>query len=164
MTRRTTARVAAVLFVVTAGLFVVGVSTEPDVHDESSEVTDSHDEATDAEAEGEAHDEGAGDAGAATHDEAEGETTLGIDVESPVSITAAVVVSLLLAGLLWARPTRAVGLAGVVVALGFAVLDIAEVAHQLDESRTGYALLAGAVAIGHAVAALLAGRVARSEV
>ena len=38
----------------------------------------------------------------------------------------------------------------------FAVLDIAEVIHQLDEDRTGLALLAGVIATAHAAAAALA--------
>jgi hypothetical protein len=53
------ARAAAVLFIVTASLFVLGVSTEPGP-DGTSEATGSHDASTEGEA---AHDE-------AAHDEA----------------------------------------------------------------------------------------------
>ena len=115
MTTGTAARTAAVLFVVTAALFVVGVATEP---------------------------------------------VLGVDVESPGPIAAAVIVSALLVITLWSRPLRIVALAALVVGVGFAVFDTAEVANQLDENRNGFALLAGVVAAGHAAAALLSGRVA----
>jgi hypothetical protein len=45
--------------------------------------------------------------------------------------------------------------------LAFAALDVREVAHQLIESRTGLGVLAGAVAVLHAAAATVAGRLAR---
>jgi hypothetical protein len=78
------------------------------------------------------------------------------DVESPLLVMAAVVVSLVLAGLVWRRPDRPLLIVIAVVAAAFAVLDAAEVAHQLDEDNTGLALLAGLVAALHAGAAVLA--------
>jgi hypothetical protein len=159
-------RLAAVLFIVTAALFAVGVNTEPDQHDESAEVAaDTHDEATEGEAgqeESEAEDERAHDEATETsgaHDE-DDEDLLGIDVESPAMIALAVVLSLVLAGALWTRPARLVAVGGAAFAVTFGVLDVAEVAHQLDESRAGFAVLAITVAIGHAAAALAAGRTA----
>lgn len=81
---------------------------------------------------------------------------LGIDLESPLPITTAVIVSLLLAGLVWRRPHPQLLIVIAVVAAAFAVLDAAEVAHQLGEDHTGLALLAGLIAALHAAAAALA--------
>ena len=39
----------------------------------------------------------------------------------------------------------------------FAVFDIAEIRHQLDESRTGLAVLAAVIAAAHLAAAATAG-------
>jgi hypothetical protein len=148
-------RVIAMLLIVAAALFVIGVTSErdEDTHsDEPTSETGEHDEATEA-------DEGTE---TPTAEPAEGETgenevrVLGIDVESPLAIAAAVVVSVLLAGVVWRRPTRRLLVVIAVVAAAFAVLDIAEVVHQVDENRTGLALLAGVIAAAHAAAAALA--------
>lgn len=148
-------RVIAILLIVAAGLFVIGVTAErdEDTHsDEPTSETAEHDEATES-------DEGTE---TPTAEPAEGETgeneerVLGIDAESPLSIAAAVVVSVLLAGLVWRRPTPRLLVVIAVVAAAFAVLDIAEVVHQVDENRSGLALLAGVIATAHAVAAALA--------
>ena len=84
------------------------------------------------------------------------ERVLGIDVESPLLVTTAVVVSVLLAGLVWRRRDRSLLVAIAIFGAGFAVLDIAEVAHQLDEAHNGLALLAGLIAALHASTAVLA--------
>lgn len=50
-------------------------------------------------------------------------------------------------------------LAGVVVAMvAFAALNVRELFHQVDESKTGLALLAGTVAVLHLGAAFVATR------
>lgn len=153
-------RAAALLFAVTAALFAIAVSLEPDDHDET---TETHSEATGTE---DAHDEAAeGEEGheateaEAAHDE--DETVLGIDVESPATVAFAVIGSLLLAAALWFRPLRPVAVLAVASGLAFAALDLAEVAHQLDESSTGLAALAAAIAIGHAAAAITSGLATR---
>jgi hypothetical protein len=46
--------------------------------------------------------------------------------------------------------------------LVFALLDVREVFHQSDESRTGLAVLAAVIAALHASAAIVAGTMARS--
>jgi phage I-like protein len=69
-------------------------------------------------------------------------------------VTTAVVASPLLAGLEWPRRDRRLLIVIAVFGAGFAVLDAAEVAHQLDEDHTGLALLAGLIAALHAAAAL----------
>jgi uncharacterized membrane protein YgcG len=89
------------------------------------------------------------------------EELLGINPESTGLLAVAIVVSLLLAAaaLWWAvRPT----VFGIVVLAmaGFCALDIREVAHQLNESRAGLAILAGVVAALHLGAAVLGARIA----
>jgi hypothetical protein len=148
-------RVIAILLIVAAGLFVIGVTSEgnEDTHsDEPTAETGEHDEATEA---GEGTE-------TPTAEPADGETgeneerVLGIDLESPLAIVGAVVVSVLLAGLVWRRPTRRLLVVIAVVAAAFAVLDIAEVVRQVDENRAALALLAGVIATAHAAAAALA--------
>ena len=142
MTRPRAARIAAALFVVTAVLFVMGVSTEPDDQHEATQGSATHDEGREAEEDEGAHDE-----------EGEEETILGIDIESPAAIALEFVASVLLAGALWFRPIGPVLVAGAVFGLAFAVLDIAEIAHQVDESDTGLAAPAAVIAAGHLAAA-----------
>jgi hypothetical protein len=140
----------AALLVVAAVLFVIGVSAETgeDDHSEApASETVEHSETGEA-AESE-------EAESADEDE---ERVLGIDVESPLVVGIAVVVSLLLAALAWWRPIRGVLVLAGVVAAAFAVLDLAEVAHQLDENYTGLVLLAAAIVVLHATAAGLAFR------
>ena len=93
----------------------------------------------------------------------ESDTVLGIDVESTPLIVLAVVASLALAAGAWARPDSRglLTLIGIAM-LAFAVLDIREVVHQLDEDETGLALLAGLVALLHLAAAGLAWRLQSS--
>jgi hypothetical protein len=47
------------------------------------------------------------------------------------------------------------------IALAWGLLDVREVVHQLDESRTGLALVATSVAVLHLAAAAVSGRLAR---
>lgn len=164
-------RIAAVLFLVTAALFAVGVAAEDDTHTETG--VESSDTAAEqpASESGDAHedgaeepgsDEGAGDGvegGEQGHDESsEEETVLGIDAESPVTVTLAVLASVALATGLWFTNRRPVAIAAVAVGALFALFDIAEVVHQLDESKNGLAMLAASIALGHGLAAGLAGR------
>lgn len=96
-------------------------------------------------------------------EEAEEESLLGVDVESPAAIVGALALSVLLAvGLVWSR-ARPFALATVGLGVVFAVFDVAELAHQLDESRSGIAMLAGLVALGHLAAAGAAGLSLRSR-
>jgi hypothetical protein len=168
-------RAAAILFVLTATLFAVGVAAEDDAHaapaaespattaeQPSSESAEAHDEG--AEEPGNEVEEGAEPEGAeAGHDESSGEETVfGIDAESPATVTIAVLTSITLAAGLWFTKRRAAAVGAVAVGVLFALFDIAEVIHQLDESRTGLAVLAVIVAVCHVGAATLAGRAAGS--
>jgi hypothetical protein len=155
----------AVLLIVAAGLFVVGVNSENDndVHNDESnaetDAADGHDEATESAKAiaAEAEERSTSEAEAADEEaEEDEERVLGNDVESPVLVTTAVVISLLIAGLVWRRSDRRLFIIVAVFGAGFAVLDVAEVAHELDEDNTGLALLAGAIAALHAAVAALA--------
>jgi hypothetical protein len=90
------------------------------------------------------------------------ERLLGVDPESSGLLAVAVVVSLALAALVWrGEPPWLLGLVALVMA-AFAALDVREVVHQIDESRTGLTLVALLVAALHLAAAGLAARAAMS--
>jgi hypothetical protein len=105
--------------------------------------------------------EGAGEpvADSAVSEGTEGDETLfGIDPESTPLVVLAVVLSLLLAAGCWWRPGwRWLLILTAVAMVVFAVLDVREVVHQLDESNTGLGLTALLVAVLHAAAAVTAG-------
>jgi len=147
----------AILLVVAAGLFVLGVSIERgdgDHHEEPAGETTEHDETNESAEHRASEGEAAQPAGS---EEGENEErALGLDVESPLLVAAAVAVSLLLAGLVWRRPRRQLLLVAVGFSAAFTVLDVAEVVHQLEEDKTGLALLAAVIALLHAAIAALA--------
>lgn len=154
-------RIAAALFVITAVLFAVGVATEGEesAEDEAAELAEGAGEDREgAEDEGGEHADGEEEGTTAEeaeegHDESGEETVFGVDVESPATVTAAVLASLALAAGLWLSTRRWIVLAAVAAGIVFAILDVGEVARQLDESRSGGAALAGFVAAGHLAAA-----------
>jgi hypothetical protein len=85
------------------------------------------------------------------------ESVAGIDPESTPLVVFAIVASVLLAVGCWYRPDWRWLLVVTAFAMAaFAVLDLRELIHQLDESNTGLAVLAGAVAILHVAAAVTA--------
>ena len=133
------ARVALVgLLVVATAAFVVGTSIE-----RSSG--------------GEAHAGPAGES-AERHPEESGHE----DLESTPLVVAAAAFALVVAFAVWQRPgARRLLLFVLVAMVAFAVLDVREVAHQVDEHDTGLAVLAALVAGLHlavAAVALLAPR------
>jgi hypothetical protein len=90
------------------------------------------------------------------------ETLFGNDPESTPLVLLAIVASLLLAAGCWFRPEWRWLLVVTAFAMAaFAVLDLREVIHQLDESDTGLASVAGAVATLHVAAAVTAVILAR---
>jgi hypothetical protein len=142
------------LLVVSTALFAAGVIAErsdADNHaepasvraDEHTESVEQHEAAEPGELQAESN-----------------EAVLGIDVESTPLIVLAVIFGLALALLAATRFGQLPGVltAIALVALGWAALDIREVLHQVDESRTGVALVAAAVAVLHLASAALAGR------
>jgi hypothetical protein len=145
-------RVMAALLLATAVLFVVGIVVErrDEHHAEGTKQSETSEHRGDSEAEhgGEL----------AAHDEA-GESkearVLGIDLEATPLVFAAVLVSIAFAALVWLSDSEALLAIVAIVATVFAVFDIAEVFHQIDESRTGLAITAALVAAGHATIAIL---------
>lgn len=93
--------------------------------------------------------------------EAQSEELFGVNPESVPLMIAAITVSLALALAVWLRP-RSLWLLVVValVMVAAAALDLREVAHQLDEDRTGLAITAGLVAVLHLAAATVAAMMA----
>lgn len=90
------------------------------------------------------------------------ETVAGVDPESTPLVAFAIVMSLFLAAGCWLRPEWRWLLVVTAFAMAaFAVLDLRELIHQLDESNTGLALMAVFVAILHAAAAVTAAVLAR---
>jgi hypothetical protein len=161
------------LLVASTALFAVGVIAERSSSDKHTEPAAAHAAETGGES-GEpagAHGEGgaseATPSGEAGHVEsrtehAETERLLGVDVESTPLVVLAVLAGLALAALAAGRFGLARGflLTVVVISLAWAALDIREVVHQLDESRTGVAVVAIAVAALHPAVAVISGRLA----
>lgn len=154
----------ALLLVVGAALFAVGVGVERnggDQHSESSATaTTVHNEASEAGAEGGSeggnestpHIEGSASE-ASAHAESS-EKILGINTESSGVVAVAVVLSIALAVLVIVRPRRPLFLAVVAFAGAFVAFDVVEAVHQIDNSRPGIAAIAILLALVHAAAAL----------
>ncbi len=120
----------------------------------TGEATAEQAEATgEAGAEGVAHTEATA---TTSSSEPSGETVLGVNLESNALVVVAVAVSLALAALAWFRRHRAVFLTIAAFAIMFTIFDIAEVAHQVKESRVGVAVLAAFIALVHAITAVIA--------
>ena len=80
------------------------------------------------------------------------EAVLGIDPEAPALVTLAIALSFLAAFLVWRDGRRLVMAGAILVAIGFAALDLLEVGHQIREGTTLLSLIAGLVAVGHLLA------------
>jgi hypothetical protein len=159
------------LLVASTALFAIGVIAERSDADEHAEPASAQvGESSEAsESEG-AREEGAGEGEeghteGATAESEEDEALLGVDLESTPLVVLAVVVGLGLAALAGTRLGQLPGFLGLValVALVWAALDVREFLHQLDESRTGIAVVAIAVAFLHLAAAAVSGRLARER-
>jgi hypothetical protein len=161
------------LLVASTALFAVGVTAERSSTDTHTEPAAAHAAETGGES-GEpagAHSEGgaseataSGDAGhvESATEHAESERLLGVDVESTPLVVLAVLAGLALAALAASRIglRRGFLLTIVVIGLAWAALDLREVVHQLDESRTGVAVVAMAVVTLHLMVAAISGRLA----
>jgi Flp pilus assembly protein TadB len=145
--------IAIVLLVAAAALFAIGTSIERSRHHDepaTARVEEGHDEAR------ESAEHRATVSSNAHADESSEGTVLGVDRESTSLLVLAVAVSIALALLLWQRPQRWVWLTVAGVTAVFAVFDVAEVLHQLDESAAGLVAIAMAVAVAHATTAGIA--------
>jgi hypothetical protein len=155
-----------VLLVVSTVAFVLGVSIErssADTHAESAPAAESGEagegSAEHAEEAGEGHTEAA----QPEADEDGSESFFGLDYEATPFVALAAAFSVALAAAVWLRPRRALLLGAVAVGMVlFAVLDVREVVHQIDESKGGLAVLAGVVALCHLAAGGLAVLMRRS--
>jgi hypothetical protein len=138
------------LLIAAAALFAMGVGTEGGHHEESvaSVESDEHNEGTEYNEETE-HD---------NHGEASepGETVFGINLESTPLVVLGVIVSVALAVATWRTDYKAVLLVTALFAAAFAVLDVAELSHQIKESASTIAAIAAVIAVLHVAAALLA--------
>jgi hypothetical protein len=158
------------LLLAAAAAFVIGVAVERDQgHAESAHSQSpvpsageagNHSEAGEGGSHSEAGEHGSeptenGEAGktGGTGEHDSDESVLGIDPESNAAVTTAVLISVLLAAVVWRWPVLPTLLAGAVFCLAAAAFDIREVAHQTAEGRTGVAVLAALVAALHVAAA-----------
>ena len=153
-------------------LFAVGVIAERSDADTHAEPIPAQAERADGEAaEPEGAHEEAGEDGAAEAGEGRSETAadeedervLGVDLESTPLIVLAVLTGLVLAALIASPLGRLPGvlLAVALIALAWALLDVREVLHQLEESRTGIAVVAMIVAALHLAATAVSGLLTR---
>lgn len=150
------------IIVLATALFVIGISIERSdghhdeepaaAHVETGEAAEGGESATHEESEAETS-----EAGGASHEEGEDEKVLGVKLESTPFIVLAALVSLALALGAWLRPDSAalLGLIALVM-LAFAVFDLAEVGHQIEESEAGLVVVAGLVAVLHLAASAVA--------
>lgn len=150
----------AALILAATVLFVVGVSIERsdgEHHAEGGQPAEIEHHA-EGESEGgeEDHDEATAVPRAETGEEGE-ETVLGIETESTALVALAAVGSLLLALSVWMRPDSGPLLVFVALAtLAFAVLDIAEISHLLENGEGGLVVVASLVALLHLAASAVA--------
>jgi hypothetical protein len=142
----------AKLLLATAVLFVAGVAVErrDEQQGERTEQVETaeHREGSEAEHRDEAP---------AHRDAAERSDTrvLGIDAEATPLVVFTVLVSIAFAVLLWRSDSRVLLAIVAIVAAVIATFDVAEVVHQMDESRTALAITAALVGAGHAAIAIL---------
>ncbi|GAB6987305.1 hypothetical protein [Nocardioides pyridinolyticus] len=154
-TPRRLAALFAMLMVLSAAAFVVGTTVERSQGHSEAAVSETHtDEGS------ETHHEGASEEteGAKPHSETSenSETIAGIDVEGTPLIVLGALLSLALAGAALRWPRREVFAVATAFLLGFAALDVREVAHQLDENASGVAALASLTLAPHLAATAVA--------
>jgi hypothetical protein len=141
---------------VSAALFVIGVTIERsgDTHTEPAPTVETHAEGGPEEPHAT---EGAG-VGASVGEgtDAADAKVLGLDLEAPVFVALAVLVSVVLAAAVWWRGTRTVLALVLLFGIAFAILDITEVIHQNDVGRTSVMLVAAAVGVVHLCVAAIA--------
>jgi hypothetical protein len=171
-------RLAALLWVISAAAFVIGVSAERSAEKNNETHQSEVPTVTTGESTGEHNENGEEGGGeSAGHREATVETPVaqegasegtethndnsekifGINPESKGLAAAAVAVSLLLAAAVWAWGTPAILVVTVVLGLLFAALDVREAFHQADASRSGLVALALLIAVLHLGVAIAAG-------
>jgi hypothetical protein len=168
-------RTLVALLAVSTVLFAVGAIAEHSSRDTHTEpavahADDSADEATAAERTGDQADESPGHVAAEREATDSGakpasaeNTVLGVNVESRPLLIVGVLAGLGLATLAAGRIGRRRDflIAVIAITLPWTALDVREVGHQLDESRTAVAVIAIVVAGLHIAAAAISGRLAQ---
>ena len=138
------------LLIVAAVLFLIGAATESDSHAEKIVSVD-----------GSEHNE-AGEQAESPESPASSETVLGLNLESTPLVVLAGGISVALAAATWLSNHKLLLVATALFAAAFAVLDTAELVHQIDKSAAGLAALAAIIAVLHAAAAVVAERRSRA--
>lgn len=144
--------ILAVLLVVSGIAFAAGSAAERSSNHEAAQQPSTGSSPTQSEG---GSTEGSGGEGSATepatHTEstANSETLLGVNPESTALVAVAVILSLLLAAVVWFRGRRPVLIAALVFGLVFAAFDIREALHQSGESHTGLMVVAIVLALLH---------------
>jgi len=150
-------RLLALVLLVSAGLFVVGVvverngseshpATQEGAGGQGSHAGEGEEGHTEEGEGGHVEEPASQPAGTETSEESR---LLGIDPESTALVVVGVLASIALAVAVWRTRSRGVLWAALVFGLVFAALDIRELLHQADESNGGLVVLAGAVAVLH---------------
>lgn len=83
-------------------------------------------------------------------------------VNSPFSLAAMVIASLIMAGLIIARPTRVMAVIAVVFTVFFAVFDVVELVSKAQAGLIGFVVIALVVLVVRAVTVALSLRLARA--
>ena len=145
------------LLVASTALFAIGVIAERSGADEDREAASIQTTAESAEQHQRGEPGETGEPGAET-----GEAVLGVDLQSTPLVVLAGIIGLALAVLASTRlgEPAAVLTAIALIALAWAALDVREVLHQIDESRTRVALIAAGVALLHLATAVVAAQLA----
>ena len=156
------------LLVIGAALFAVGVAAERNSEDDHRDEpvatqVDEGEEAEPNDAAETAKETQADEAGDRHEQEEGGESVLGINAESTPLVVIGVGMSIAFAVLVWFRRDRWLLWTVAAFAALFTVFDVAEMLHQIDEDRTGIAVIAGVLAVVHASATLVAGTRATNE-
>ena len=164
MIPRTKLWLIAGLMIIATILFVIGVTIERSGGNQevgaahTEQVGEVHsDEANNAHVEtsGETHPEEGEQAHIEERGQAHSEAIFGLNLESPLLVGAAVLVSLVLAGALlyFGHPVLLVIIPITVILM---LLDVVEVIRQVDAANTGIATIAGVIALLHLVIIVLA--------
>ena len=150
------ALVVALLLVVSAALFAAGTAIEHGQRDQhKSEV--SSPSSTSGKTGGESGEEQGHEATASTDEQKSSEEIAGIDPESWPLVGLAIAISLALAAGVYLRRSRLWLVAAAGFAVVFAAGDVRELVHQLDESRTTVATIAGILIVLHGLVAAVTG-------
>ncbi len=148
------------LLLVSAALFAMGATVERHQHTEATpsiSQTSAPTEGSSSDSGGEAH-PAPGETGATSS-----EDLFGINPEAPWIVVLGVAASVLLALAIWFRDGRSVLIIVIVFGLLLAALDLREMVHQVNESRTSLIVVSAVLATLHLAAAGIAAALLRQR-